>query len=186
MQESMRRLALAVAVLPCACSEPSEPAAEVPANAYCDAVESWDPAHAAFEREVLELVNQRRAEGADCESGGEFWSPSDPLTMHPALRCAARKHTLAMIAGDYFEHASPDGETHEDRTTAAEYDGQPLAQSIAGGQREPAQVVATLMSNDGNCANLMNPEATELGVGYQPASEVSYSHYWTLVFGKAP
>jgi uncharacterized protein YkwD len=183
MQSGMRRLPLALAAA-LACSEPADPAPEVPAVAYCEEVASWDPDDAAFEREVLELVNQRRAEGADCEGGGEFWIPSDPLTMHPALRCAARKHSLAMIAGDYFEHESPDGEDFQARAAAAEYDGEPLAQSIAAGHRDPAQVVATLMSNDGNCANLMNPEATELGVGYLPASDVSYSHYWTLVFGR--
>jgi uncharacterized protein YkwD len=182
----MRRSLLTVALLPCACPEPSEEQPpEVPAIAYCDEVASWDPAHAAFEREVLELVNQRRGEGADCGSGGEFWIPSDPLTMQPALRCAARKHSLAMIAGDYFEHESPEGERYQDRVASAEYEGEPLAQSIAAGQRDPTQVVGTLLSNDGNCANLMNPEATELGVGYLPASEITYSHYWTLVFGRA-
>lgn len=181
----MRRLplALAVAVLPCACSEPA-PEPEVPPIAYCEEVASWAADDAAFEAEVLELVNQRRAQGADCESGGDFWKPSAPLSMDPALRCAARKHTLAMIAGDYFKHASPDGEGYQERAASAEYDGEPLAQSIAAGHRDPAQVVATLMSNDGNCANLMNPDATELGVGYAPASEAKYSHYWTLVFGR--
>lgn len=176
-------LALAAALL-CACSEPAEPAPEVPAIDYCDDVASWDPAHAEFEREVLELVNQRRAEGADCEGGGEFWTPRDPLTMHPALRCAARKHTLAMIAGDYVEHESPDAEDFVDRAELAEYDGEPIAQSIAAGQRDPERVVDTWMSNDGNCANLMREDATELGVGYSPAEGVTYSHYWTLVFGR--
>lgn len=175
---------LAAAALCCACTESPEPGPEVPAIAYCEEVASWDAAHAAFEREVLERINERRAEGADCVSGGEFLSPSEPLFMQPALRCAARKYTLEMIAGDFFDPASPEGETYVDRTTLAEYDGEPLAQSIAAGQADPAQVVATWMNNDGNCANLMNPEATQIGVGYLPASDVTYSHYWTLVFGQ--
>jgi uncharacterized protein YkwD len=178
----MRRTPLAFAAA-LACSEPSDPPPEVPDIAYCEDVASWDRAHAEFEREVLELINERRLEGASCEGGGEF-SSAEPLTMNPALRCAARKHTLAMIAGDYFDNVSPEDETFEDRATLAEYEGEPLAQSIAAGHHDPAQVVATLMNNDGNCANLMNPEATELGVGYAPASEVMYSEYWTLVFGR--
>lgn len=186
----MRRASLALVsfvlvslVLACGCSDSPEPAPEVPAIAYCDDARAWEGAHAAFEREVVELVNERRLEGADCVSGGEFYTPSDPLVMDPALRCAARMHTLAMIAGDYFETQSPDGETYVDRVEQAEYDGSPLAQSIAAGQSTPESVVATLMSNDGNCANLMDPEATQIGVGYRPASDVGYSHYWTLVFG---
>lgn len=166
------------------CSEPEEPPPEVPAIAYCDAVASWDPAHAQFEREVLELVNARRAQGTDCGSKGDFSSPREPLTMHPSLRCAARKHTLAMIAGDFVEHETPAGETFQSRAVAAEYPGEPLAQSVAGGSRDPAALVGTWMSHDGNCANLMNEDATEIGVGYSPASGVGYAHYWTAVFGR--
>jgi uncharacterized protein YkwD len=179
----MRRTPLAFAAA-LACSEPSDPPPEVPDIGYCEEVASWDPAHAEFEREVLELVNQRRSEGGSCEGAGDFSTPADPLTMNAALRCAARKHTLAMIAGNYFDHLSPEGQTFQERAMLAEYEGEPLAESIAAGLHEPEQVVTTLMNNDGNCANLMNPDATELGVGYMPASEAMYSEYWTLVFGR--
>jgi uncharacterized protein YkwD len=180
----MRRTSLAAVLLLCACSETDEPTPEVPAIAYCEEVASWDPAHAAFEREVLELINSRRAEGADCESGGDFSGSREPLTMNPALRCAARKHTLAMIAGDFVGHESPEGETFLERAEQAEYEGMALAQIIAGGSRDPERVVGTWMSNDGNCAKLMNEDATELGVGYSPASDVTHEHYWTAVFGE--
>ncbi|MFO7564733.1 MAG: CAP domain-containing protein [Enhygromyxa sp.] len=180
----MRRTPLAALLLLSACSEPEDPAPEVPAIPYCDEVASWDLGHAQFEREVLELVNQRRAEGADCGSGGDFLGSREPLSMDPALRCAARKHTLAMIASDDVEHESPEGETFTDRAAQAGYEGTALAQSIAGGSRDPARVVGTWMSNDGNCANLMNEDATELGVGYRPASGVTHAHYWTAVFGQ--
>jgi uncharacterized protein YkwD len=183
MQGPMRPSPLAVAAaLLCACSESPEPDPEVPAIAYCEPVSSWNPADAQFEQEVLELINRRRAEGADCGSGGTFAS-REPLRMDPALRCAARKHTLAMIAGDYVKHETPEGESFQDRAAQAEYEGTALAQTIAGGSRDPARVVGTWMSHDGNCATLMNDVATKLGVGYAPASEVSYAHYWTAVFG---
>lgn len=176
-------LVITAALLQPACADSAEPSPEVPAISYCEGVSDWDAAHAQFEVEVLELINARRGEGADCGGGGEFLTPTEPLTMQPALRCAARKHSQAMISEDFFEHESPDGETYQDRVALAEYDGEALAQSIAAGQHDPAQVVATWMSNDGNCANLMNPTATELGVGYLPADGVMYTDYWTLVFG---
>ncbi len=181
----MDRALVVAALLACACSEPEEPGPEVPDIGYCEEVASWDPAHAAFEREVLELVNERRAEGGSCDGGDSALGPAPALRMDPALRCAARKHTLGMISRDEFDHEGPEGETYVERSTLAEYAGEPLAQSIAAGLREPAQAVATWMSHDGNCANLLDPDATELGVGYLPAEGVSYSHYWTLVFGRS-
>lgn len=174
--------ALAVAASLCACTDDPEPGPEVPANEYCDSVADWDPGHAAFEREVLELVNEQRAQGGKC-GGDEEFSPSGALIMNPALRCAARKHTADMIARDYFDFEDPDGQGFAERAELAGYDAEPVGQVIAAGPREPAQVVATWMSNDGNCAVLMNPEQNELGVGYLPAEDSTYSHYWTQVFG---
>ena len=182
----MRRAPLAlVAVFSfggCSPDEP-DPEPEVPDLAYCDAVASWAPDAAAFEREVLEQINEARALGGSC-GGDEDLPASEPLSMAPALRCAARKHTLGMIDGDYFAHASPDGETYIERVALAEYAGEPLGESIAGGSPDPTKVVTTWLNHDGNCATLLNPEATELGVGYLPASGVTYEHYWTVVFGR--
>ena len=178
-------LVAALAFLASGCTEEPEPEPEVPNNAFCERVAAWDPAHAAYEREVLDAINERRAEGANCEGGGEFLTPAEPLRMQAELRCAARKHTLAMVDEDLFEHEIPEGETYSDRATAAGYAGEAVAQSIAAGQRDPSQVVATWMSNDANCANLMNPDATELGVGYRfgDPDTNEYGHYWTAVFG---
>jgi len=184
----MRRFALAAAVSVCACTNDPDPTpAEVPAIAYCEDVADWEPDHAAFEREVLELVNLRRAKGAACGGSGEF-EASEPLTMNAALRCAARKHTAEMIAQDMvaheFDHEDGDEPAFALRAALAEYPGEPLGQTIAGGQRDPSQVVGAWMSNDGNCATIMNTQAEELGAGYLPASEATYSHYWTLVVGR--
>ena len=72
-------------------------------NAYGDAVADWDDTWMAFEEEVLDLVNQRRAAGADCGETGTF-DPAGPLTMNPALRCAARNHSMDMGTRNYFAH----------------------------------------------------------------------------------
>lgn len=171
------------------CAPEPEPEPEVPAIAACEEVADWDAAHAAFEQEVLEQINARRGSGGDCGGAGEFLTPAEPLHMNPALRCAARRHTLAMVEADLVEHEIPEGETYSERADAAEYAGEAVAQSIAAGSRDPATVVATWMSHDGNCANLLDPDATELGVGYHPGRApgepegTAYEHYWTAVFG---
>jgi uncharacterized protein YkwD len=175
-------LALALAVPLLACASEPEPEPEVPAIAYCEPVASWDAADAAFEREVVEHINAQRAKGVRCGNAGDF-GPYPPLQMHPALRCAARMHTQAMIEADTFAATSPDGETYADRAALAEYAGEALAQTIAGGHRDPARVVASWMSNDQHCARLMLAEADEVGVGYRPAEGVTHAHYWTVVLG---
>src|SRR4051794_36886165 len=47
-------------------------AQDVPSGDYCAPVSDWDPAWLQFEREVLLLVNERRAKAADCGEEGQF------------------------------------------------------------------------------------------------------------------
>jgi hypothetical protein len=71
----------------------SDPGSEddLPEKAYGGAVAGWDDTPMAFEEEVLDLVNQRRAAGADCVETGTL-DPAGPLTRNPALRWAVRHH----------------------------------------------------------------------------------------------
>ena len=153
---------------------------EVPNNMYCAEVANWDPAWSDWEEQVLVLTNQRRAMGANCDSEGVF-GPAPPLTMHPALRCAARKHSKDMVDRDFFAHINPDNETPWERMSFAGYDWAWAGENIAAGQNSPAAVVAGWMDSDGHCANIMNPNFEELGVGYYPGGD--YGHYWTQNFG---
>ena len=149
----------------------------MPANDYCDDVTTWTTSWNTFEEEVLELINQRRAEGADCGAGGVF-EPAGPLTMNSTLRCAARNHSWDMAARDYFDHTSPDGAGPGDRLEDAGYSGSAWAENIAWGYSTPEDVVAGWMGSSGHCANLMQGEYTETGVGYYAGN------YWTQTFGR--
>jgi len=148
----------------------------IPDNAYCDAVVSWPAANVEFEDEVLVLVNERRAVGADCGSGGTF-GPADPLASAGDLRCAARNHSLDMATRGFFDHTNPDGDGPGERLEAAGFSGFGWGENIAWGQRTPQQVVDGWMGSDGHCRNIMNPDFTEIGVGYHGAN------YWTQTFG---
>ena len=153
---------------------------DVPDIAYCDAVADWDEAAIALEEDVLDIVNQRRAEGANCGSRGMF-APTDPLTMNDNLRCAARKHSKDMVDRDYFAHDSPEGEGPDVRIEAAEYTWSTWGENIAGGSPDAAGTMDQWMNSDGHCANIMNPSFTEIGVGYAAGGQ--YGHTWTQVFG---
>lgn len=162
-----------------------EPAAEVPDTEHCAAVADWDPAWAQFEEEVLVLVNENRAAGANCDLKGEF-GPADPLAMDPALRCAARLHSMDMYERDYFDHTNPDGVEASARVDAVDFAWSTVGENIAQGQPTPEDVMAAWMESDGHCANVMNPNYTVIGVGYHAGADDwrDGQHFWTQDFAR--
>lgn len=132
-----------------------------------------------FVQEVLVLVNEARAaEGLS------------PVSLSLTLASAAQAHAEAMAADDFFDHQNPlTGSTPQARATAAGYDGL-VGENIAAGDETPADVVASWLSSPGHRANILDPDYTEMGVGYffeaDDAFEnanVSYQSYWVQLFG---
>ena len=152
---------------------------DIPDNAYCSSVMEWSAERAQFEDEVLALVNERRAAGADCGGEGSF-PPSAPLLSNGRLRCAARNHSADMGARDFFDHTNPDGDGPGERLTSAEYSWASWGENIAWGYLTPQEVVDGWMSSPGHCANIMDRGFTELGVGYALDDDAPL---WTLAFG---
>ena len=153
----------------------------VPANDYCAGVSSWDATATEFEEDVLVLVNEARAAGADC--GGQVFGPAGPLTMNPALRCAARVHSEDMAVRNFFDHVNPDGDDPFVRMGYAGYTYFTAGENIAAGQQSPAMVMDSWMTSPGHCSNIMNPDFEDIGVGVFPAEGAAYSLYWTQTFG---
>jgi uncharacterized protein YkwD len=85
---------------------------------------------------------------------------------------------MDMNLRDYFDHTTPDGLGPGDRLDQAEYDGTAWGENIAWGYTTPEAVVAGWMASPGHCANIMNAQFTETGVGYYNSS------YWTQTFGR--
>ncbi|MCH9687620.1 MAG: CAP domain-containing protein [Deltaproteobacteria bacterium] len=156
----------------------------VPDTDYCRGVADWTMEEAAFERAVLDLVNQARASGANC--GGMEFGPTTPLSMESRLRCAARVHSLDMATRGFFDHQNPQGQSPFDRMEEAGYEYRAAGENIAAGQSSPEPVVAGWLDSPGHCSNIMNPDFADLGVGYAPGgTEAPFPHYWTQVFGTA-
>lgn len=153
---------------------------DLPDNGYCDPVSDWDPQWAALEAEILNIVNERRSEGANCGSAGEF-DEAGPLTMNAELRCAARAHSKDMADRGYFDHVDPDGNGPGERFDAAGYSGRTWGENIAAGNATAAATMEQWMNSDGHCSNIMNPSFSELGVGYAPGGQ--WGHLWTQAFG---
>ena len=150
----------------------------VPDVAFCDPVTGWDAEWTAIENDVLALVNQARSVGHNCDSEGNF-GPASALTMNPALRCAARVHSLDMQERDFFAHTNPSNEGPSDRVESAGYLWRRVGENIAVGYGSAESVMEGWLDSDGHCSNLMNPGYTEIGVGYYPTD----GPYWTQAFG---
>lgn len=162
---------------------PSE-GGDVPDTEHCAPVADWDPAWAAWEQEVLVLVNEYRAAGANCDTEGEF-GPAEPLTMEPMLRCSARLHSKDMFEREFFDHTNPDGLDPFQRMEEAGFEGSYMGENIAYGQPNPEEVMIDWMESDGHCSNVMNPNFTLIGVGYHEgaANPRDGKHFWTQNFG---
>ena len=141
----------------------------------CEDLDTWDADAVQMEQEVLDLVNEERAAGADCGTEGEFGA-THALEMNDTLRCAARLHSKDMFDRGYFDHNNPDGETPHDRIENAGYTGMTTGENIAAGQPDAQTVVAGWMDSDGHCANIMHTAFDEIGVGM-------YQDHWTQKFG---
>ena len=151
-----------------------------------EAVEGWSETWSLMEERVLEEVNVYRSQGADCRTEGSF-SAADPLTMDARIRCSARYHSLWMGENDSFDHSSLGGDLGDDpfeRMERTGFAGDPVGENIAQGYETPNQVVAGWMTSDGHCANIMNPYANVIGIGYFYQQPGSFGHLWTQNFGR--
>lgn len=163
----------------CGSGEPGQDPGELelPDVAYCEPAQDWPENRLELEGQVLELVNSVRGEGANCGSEGNFES-TDPLTMEPALTCAARIHSKDMAERGYFSHDTPDGVSPWERMEQAGYPSNGArGENIAAGSSSADGVMALWMSSDGHCSNIMNPNFTQIGIGYYDGN------LWTQTFG---
>lgn len=155
-------------------------------NAHCAPTANWDPSYTKLEEAALVIVNEARAQGRSCGSFGMF-APTAPLTMEPRLRCAARLHSKYMGETKDYGHVTRDGVSYEMRIQAAGYEGL-VSENIAAGARSAEEVMDLWLSSAGHCRNIMDPQLTEIGIGYA-TDNVDDGYfgpypYWTQTFGR--
>ncbi|MGE0030903.1 MAG: CAP domain-containing protein [Steroidobacteraceae bacterium] len=131
-------------------------------------------------RRVLELVNEARASARRC--GWKRFDAAPPLATSDALRRAALEHARDMARRGSLSHTGGDGSTHAERATRAGYPWRVVGENIAAGQPTAEQVVAGWLKSAGHCANLMDPEFTEMGVAYAVAPQDDKGIYWAQMF----
>lgn len=122
----------------------------------------------SFTSEVLRLVNIERANAGLA-----------PLGTSNALNQATQVRATELI--QLFAHERPDGRSIW--TVLDEYgiSRRTSGENIAVGQTTPAQVVEGWMNSPGHRANILNPNFTQLGVGYAKTN-TGYKHHWAQMF----
>lgn len=106
-----------------------------------------------LEHEMLELVNQERAEAG-----------VGPLVADTALRSVARAHSADMFERGYFSHYTPEGENPFGRMKDAHIHFLTAGENLALAQT--LSIAHTgLMHSPGHRANILNPAFHRVGIG---------------------
>jgi uncharacterized protein YkwD len=132
-------------------------------------------------QKLLERINNARSTARQC--GGQAFAAAAPLVWNATLGSTAEAHSRAMANGNFFDHQDPDGRTPGDRAELAGYSGQRIGENIAAGLDTPSKVVDGWLASPGHCANLMNPQFTELGAAYANDPKSDAGIYWAAMFG---
>jgi hypothetical protein len=150
----------------------------------------WDPAWQAIECALVDALNARREQGANC--GNEAIPARAGLRRQSTLIRNARAHARDMAEHGYVGMVNSAGEV---ANVWAPRDYAPGWRSavIAIGQVEADGVLTTLLDDHNTCTQVMI-EGQTVGVGYymkpfMPADggaaggSPNYVHYWTIIVG---
>ena len=135
----------------------------------------------AIRARVLALVNEARSVARRC--GWKRLPAAPPLAQSEALDRAALAHAKDMAARSRMQHAGGDGSAPGDRATRAGYRWRTVGENVAAGQATPEEAVASWLKSSGHCANLMDPDYFEMGVGFAADPQGAGGPYWVQVFG---
>ncbi|WP_369716905.1 CAP domain-containing protein [Leptotrichia sp. HSP-536] len=124
-----------------------------------------------FQMEVVRLVNIERR-----KRGIASLSVSNELSKATAIRAdeISRK----------YSHTRPDGSSYLTVLKTAGYMHSYVGENIAAGQKSPEEVMNAWMNSSGHRANILNPNYTEMGVGFTYATNSIYGTYWVQLFGR--
>ncbi len=154
---------------------------QVPDTEHCRPAAETDLAAAAFETELLRLVNEQRASGAVCGQEGTF-PPVAALAMTASLRCSARLHARDLARQGQASRIGSDGSLPEARIAAAGYAFVYVGEAVAGALTDPGAVVAAWMADGLTCATLLEPGFQHAGAGVAGTPNTQHDT-WVLDLG---
>ncbi len=127
---------------------------------------SVDSSVSAYEKKVVELVNEIRKEYGLSE-----------LKLNTKLCAVARAKSQDMKDNNYFSHTSPTYGSPFDMMKSFGISYRTAGENIAMGYRTPEEVVDGWINSEGHRANILNGSFKEIGMGH-----VANGNYWTQMF----
>lgn len=125
-----------------------------------------------FASQVLALVNAERAKAGLAA-----------LEMGDANLTAAAQARAEEVA-EVNSHVRPNGSSCFTVLKEFNVTEDPTGENAAWGEATPEEVVADWMASEGHRANILDPEAHKMSVGYYYSSSSAYGHQWIQLFTK--
>ncbi len=147
-------------------------------------------------REILQAINEVRSQPRDCHDGLGLRGVAQPLKWNSELYASAYEHSNDLANSNTFNHLGS-GTKYDitgsnlnkkslfyERIEANGYtDYHIVGENIAGGQSSLKEVMEALLNSPKHCANIMNPDYSEVGVAIVVNPNSEYGIYWTQNFG---
>lgn len=163
-----------VALLAAGCAPPEKKTVAVPKSPYQRCASAG-----RIEKQMVRLINRARASGGKC--GGKRFRPAAAVRWNAALAGAARSHSIDMAGRNRLGHRGSGNSTVEKRVGRSGYIWRAVGENVAGGLDTCKAVVSGWLHSPGHCANIMEPDFTEIGAACAQNASSRYRTYWTLV-----
>ena len=141
------------------------PTVKVTAPASCNYASS-----SSYQTQLANLINSARAEAGLAQ-----------LAVNAALTAAAQGHSIDMACHGLISHSGSDGSSPYERIVAAGYYPS-LSSEIIYGSGYPQTAFDWWMSDQIHRDEILNPNVTEMGIGYAYVQGTSAGGYYTVDF----
>ncbi len=131
---------------------------------------------------VLQHLNRVRSTPRYC--GSQYFGRASLLRINKILEQVADAHATEMARLSSFSHVAADGSLPIDRALRAGYPAAAVAENIAAGQESAVALLDAFLNSAPHCANIMNADFTEVGIGLATEKSSQQGIYWVLTFGR--
>lgn len=137
---------------------------------------------AASSCDVAPNANQLATEIAAGLNASRRANGQSELRFNRQLGRAAMVHACDMLVNNFFDHRGSDGSSSQRRVQKAGYRDCIVAENLAWGYPQSAQIINGWMNSPGHRRNMLHPRVEEFGIGITQGPK---GPLWVLVVGKS-
>ena len=104
-----------------------------------------------------------------------------PLKWSSHLTIAAEIHAADLSKHGLLQHEGTDGSNHGQRVKSTGYNFRLALENVAAGQQSWESVLQSWKDSPGHNKNLLNADATEIGVALSFNPKTRFASYWAMV-----